>query len=743
MPRPAGPAVDAERAYTAQDLGPIRGDTPIEALPLSPRARNALDRAGYTRADELLDLPENRLSAIRGVGRLVTREVLAFRNAWKEFSAPTAPSTEVFAPDFAPPPHVRLTLEPTVDAEFASVLRDAGITSLSALAMAPRAQVEALAAKHGTEPDGLRSALRRLASSKRAPSGRETEQESHATHGESHASLVRPTGKTPAEWLDVLLPSRPKYATYLRGVYGLAPPFLGRLNVTMREAAEHFGCTRQNLYLAAGRARDKWLGVPELDDLLLLVGRIIQDAGGCISLARASDAILGLPSNPTLAPSREPDGALARAQAAALFRVAAEVDKGEVDGIRILRLVAEAPAPNEQNPPGAGGPDPVGRLFLVATQEHGDGLRRLGKAADRLAARDVLASPDKVKRDILAAAQGSPFEALDPARLVALAADVSSAGACSSRLEIYPRGMPPERALELIASAGVFRNKLKPIDLRRRVETRFPEAAPLPARPALDSLVASFALAWDPEAGHYTHRSGRLHTGLSTELHTHTQISATQPSAHWPGRVAARIKKVDKNARKSREFDEQLRIAVDRRLFRVLGVNVNHAFLAARALEARLGVEATPLDTELLGAFRPLMERYEVDEADVHALDREGPSGPEWGELCRFAAEAAEEMAAGLFGDGNAEGERHAAPLILTRPGLLARYDLRDFLARLVSAGKDNDARATFLLVPQFDERGVPHINRTLPIENAHGAVLHLPFAWIRDHLPAPDQGAA
>src|SRR5690606_17848706 len=51
-----GPISDAQ-------LARIKPETPIRALPLSARAQNALDRAGLTRAEELLALPDNRLSA--------------------------------------------------------------------------------------------------------------------------------------------------------------------------------------------------------------------------------------------------------------------------------------------------------------------------------------------------------------------------------------------------------------------------------------------------------------------------------------------------------------------------------------------------------------------------------------------------------------------------------------------------------------------------------------------------------
>ena len=68
-------------------IAAIARETPVEALPLSTRARNALDRAGLMTAQDLLSLPDNRLSAVRGVGSLVAREVLDFRDRWRTLRA--------------------------------------------------------------------------------------------------------------------------------------------------------------------------------------------------------------------------------------------------------------------------------------------------------------------------------------------------------------------------------------------------------------------------------------------------------------------------------------------------------------------------------------------------------------------------------------------------------------------------------------------------------------------------------
>src|SRR5690606_34752068 len=67
---------------TDEQLGQISLETPIAAVPLTAAARNALDRAGVLTMQGLLDLPDNRLTAVRGVGSRVAQEIVRFRARW-------------------------------------------------------------------------------------------------------------------------------------------------------------------------------------------------------------------------------------------------------------------------------------------------------------------------------------------------------------------------------------------------------------------------------------------------------------------------------------------------------------------------------------------------------------------------------------------------------------------------------------------------------------------------------------
>ena len=95
--------------------------------------------------------------------------------------------------------------------------------------------------------------------------------------------------------------------------------------------------------------------------------------------------------------------------------------------------------------------------------------------------------------------------ALPDARLVRLAAAASAGAAVSGRLELYPRGLPAARALTLARGALLALGHATPDAIARRVASRFPDAEPVPRRPALDALLsdAGIELAWDSEAGSY------------------------------------------------------------------------------------------------------------------------------------------------------------------------------------------------------------------------------------------------
>lgn len=632
-------------ALTPQLLGQIAPENAIEALPLSPRARNALDRAGLLTARDLLGLADNRLSAIRGIGRRVAEEILSFRDRWQAAQTETVFESKPFFPSYRGDD---VLVETAGLPEAAvSALQDAGLTTLSAVAASPAEQVRALSQRHTFDVNALRALLER----------------------ENKNANERDRPSTLEGWVDALLPKKRKTFQHPRELYGLDEPFRGRLDLTVRELAEKCELTTAAVYIALGKARDLWAKHGALAELRKHAALIVDQAGGATPLAVAARALAAaLPYSRTLA---EADVIV---QAAALLRVVAEVEKDEDGGLRTLRLADNA-------------------LWLCASEAHGRGVKALGDAADELAARPSVPGPGEAARVFADAAQGTPLSVLTAERLADIAAAASTTAARSARLEIYPRGMDAARALSL--SASQLKSGLVPAEIVRRVLLRYPDAQPLPPRPALDELLRPHGLVFDEATGHYARPGEAEHTMMATRISSMLRAQTALPSqalSMEPDAVAAR------------QFDQQLRNAAERHAFRVLGVRADRAREASLSLAQRIGAEPVAFDKLLVAAIREQMKQGGVKKEDlIHSADLEGKSGPAWTNLLRLVERAADSVASSLLASDQ--------PLLLVQPGLIARYRLDAFVKRLLAEHKAQAKAAMFLLVPSRDMGGIPLIN--------------------------------
>jgi hypothetical protein len=357
-----------------------------------------------------------------------------------------------------------------------------------------------------------------------------------------------------------------------------------------------------------------------------------------------------------------------------------------------------------------------GELWLGLTSEHQDTARRLGVCADEIALREPLPSSEEVREALAAVARDTPLAALSPERLVSLAAEASARAARSARLELYPRDMSAARSLKLCAGAFAGR-QITPEQIAQIVRSRYPEATRLPKRPELDNLLGEVGFEWREERGAYLRR------GLEIESHTVPPVKR-RATTHTPHRPTVGLE-----LEEAAEFEERLRIAVERRDFRVLAVNAAYAEEAAEGLARRLSLTPRSLETELIGAALELMRDLEIDSNAVYEADRSGPDHPDWHLLRDLMRESAGAVADRLGGE--------AGPLLLTHPGLLARYQLDEFLQKLIDAAARDNGVAVLLLVPRFEESGPTAIQSTLrnlaiPMVSP-AQQLRVPLSWIEN----------
>lgn len=602
--------------------------TAIESLPLPARAKNGLYRANVLRVSDLLRLPNNQLSAMRGVGRGTAREILEF----------------IARPEL-------------------QALR-AGLTPL------PEPAGDASAATTGPAPGG---------------EGQGSVDVPRSLEGWSNATLPPVTKK-----------SGEKALQHVRHLWGL-DELKGRHVDSVAELAATLNVTRPLIYQAVEKMRARWQTLPFLDELKFMVESQLEATGGMAPVGLVADGVaLALGQSAASVPGDR------RAQA--LVRVVVEMS----DRLRIGRV--------------------SGSLWVAPQDADLRAVENLGKVADELSQAEPLLSPGGAVarlRDVFRHRSGgsmgeeasdteSPLAALSDESLVALAVAASSTAAKSARLEIYPRGLSPDRALDLCLSA-LLPNGLDPVAVAQIVGARYPDAQPMPSGQALNDLLVARGYAYDVKTGRFNRRVASPFAGTEgppTRAHT----------TH-----AGHLEKVDPVAN---EFARDISVRERRGSFCVLEVQPSRAKAAAEELERRLSVKRVSLDAALLKSMDAVIAENDVDSSTVSAADRTGPAGDEWPNLRSLMEQASDRVLAELF--------THTQPLVLTDPGLLARYRLARFLKQLVDHSREDETPAVFLLVPSDDDAGggvrIPHPAGDLPVPLTSPAQhLRVPESWLKN----------
>lgn len=257
-------------------LASVLPDTPLDALGLSARARNALDRSGgIVTASQLARVSDNLLSSIRGIGRDAAREIQDARQKLQH--APGLAAAE--EPEFEAGFHGEdLTLASVKLPEgLVRSLEDAGIHDLAGLAAAPKSQVEHLALiPHGADAVAkLREAL------KEATDSSDRTRDPHTVEA----------------WIDALFAPRQRHPNqrpnYVQGVWrwmGLDPQIAVEPGDTIALASA-LGCTRQNISLMVHKARGKWAEHEHIGRLSDAVRAQLDRLGGAARFDRVAEAL--------------------------------------------------------------------------------------------------------------------------------------------------------------------------------------------------------------------------------------------------------------------------------------------------------------------------------------------------------------------------------------------------------------------------------------------------------------------
>ncbi|MCG5052483.1 MAG: protein kinase [Myxococcales bacterium] len=555
-------------------------NTSVEALPLPARAKNALYRAGVLRVEDLLRLPNNQLSAMRGVGRGTAREILEFvqRPEFDGLRAALASSVAGlvrFAPDYAGGP-IPLHVVESLSAAAVDRLRLAGLLDLQAVAGASAPVVAQILSDCAGEAEKLK-----------------------ATMG---AAWVREFAQQRSldTWLEAALPDPArakgsgKPLLYVRQLFGLDAVKGGYVDSVAKLAAD-LGVTRPLIYQAVAKLKEGWLALPFLDQLQALVTASLPPGEDMAPLSRVARALSeSLSGGPAAGGDRVK-------RATALVRVAVETNEDLV-----LGRVRD-------------------QLWLGRVGCDFGPLQQLGDEADKLALAEPLLSPGFAKERLRQAVRGTSLAGLADEPLMGLAVAASTKAASSARMEIYPRGLQGGRALDL-SLASLPPRGLDAASVRQIVAARYPDAEALPEDGALRGLMEARGYRFDVATGQF----GRPTSVLVRSTEAPSTRMATTHTGHR--------EKVDPEAF---EFNRDIEVRVKNRRFCVLEVLPGLAVRAGAELAGRLGVAPRDLEAELLAAADRLMAADGVQVGTVYEADRVGPAGGEWDQLTGLMDDAA------------------------------------------------------------------------------------------------------
>jgi serine/threonine protein kinase len=477
--------------------------------------------------------------------------------------------------------------------------------------------------------------------------------------------------------------------------------------------AEKLNVTRGRVGQIVSKLHDRWAKDPAVNRLRSDVAEMISGHGGVMSPRELSEAIL-------VARGSSQDDPLRTQLARAVVRAATEVERSMAEPRFLVRRDDDC-------------------VLVALSGELAAYARRLGEEADRIAEEDPLLAPSRVIERLREVAAPSRVSIPD-ARLIRLAAEVSRHAAVSSRQELYPRGMAAARTLKLSQGALLGQRTLTIDQIRDRFNGRYPEAAALPDRPALDELLhqVGFEFRWDAAGndgeGCYISPLRDL-----VSVTSGSESIERQPTQAEPGSVG----EITPEEADARKFEERLSRSIQEGSFLALLVNPKYYDRARRELCRRFPLRLVDFEGLFLGALHETADKAKVKWDLVLQTDTHPHEG-DWDKLMmlvrRAIAEVEREIVGRVQGPGPRVQEDTTTPetcnlkpetSLLIYPGLLARYDQMDLLSRLSQKiGRAGGIPGLWLLLPgdnqaMIDGKPVPLIGP--------GQRTRIPESWLQN----------
>jgi serine/threonine protein kinase len=478
----------------------------------------------------------------------------------------------------------------------------------------------------------------------------------------------------------------------LRALLGLEPALDHRWP-SQADVARCIDVTRARIGQLVGKFQQRWSKDPAMTKLRAEMADILHTAGGVMSVGELCEAVLAARGSVQDAPHRTQ-------LATAVTRAAVEVERIMADPRFMVRR--------------------DGACVLIATsQELADYAFRLGQCADRLAAEDPLAPPARVLQTLQALVLPTGAMEFSDTRLVRLAAAASAHAAVSSRQELYPKGMDAARALKLSQGALLGVPSLAVAQIRERVSSRYPDAEPLPDRPALDHLLrlAGFDFQWDVTA-----KQGA--GGYVSRFRDTTVVTSGSASvSRFPTVIgSSQVIEITPEIADARQFEERLQRACKDGAFLVLLVHPKYYQRACDELCSRFPLTLVDFEASFIKALREVAEKARVNWDLVLKTDATPHTG-DWHKLLLLVGRAMPLVEAQL--------STSDTTMLVTYAGVLARYERMDLLERLRDKVSRRDGiPGLWLLLPGQNQAVMD--GKPVPILSP-GQRANIPESWLQN----------
>ncbi len=460
------------------------------------------------------------------------------------------------------------------------------------------------------------------------------------------------------------------------------------------DVATALDVTRGRIGQLLATARQRWVKQAGLNQLREELLAQLQQLGGIAAAEELESAVAGWRGQ-----GEEEVSSLARAAVRAAIETELAAPAARIQQRRAGKRVLLADVRDEES-------DGAAALAWAV---------RIGERADELGGSPTLPSSAEVLERLRALRPPAPLAQPAQERLVQLAAAASSSTAASTRLELYPRGMEAQRALTLARSALLGLDRLSVSEMRQRVTARFPEAEPLPDRPALDVLLAAVGLdlEWDEQEHAYFSPSRQALTGVTSYESSLNRLATSNVTTLPP--------RTEPDLAEAQAFEQRLSATLSDGGLLTLMADPGEIDSATRELN-RLGADPVDVDALMLRQLHHVADDRNVRWDLVLQADAADRSTRDWQRLTTLV-----EMAMPSVEEELCESE--GTPLLVNL-GLLARYDQLALIDRLRARAMGGDRlHGCWILVPADDQAELPMIdNKPIPVLT--------PNEW--DRVPRP-----